>query len=155
MKKLYAIVISLLFMASIFGVAQTMAKEYSLCEDCELTSITVQVGDTLVIQGFSQHPICTPECNCICISGDCGPGVEVPTYDCGVLIWENHSDPQRSYDIFRAARPGTAIIVAACMENNNVSPFCDRQVTVTVIPKKSSSLPMDWILKKFGLGKYK
>lgn len=170
MKKLYAIIISLLFMASTFGVAQTMAKEYSLCDGCVgspldpriIESITVQVGDTLIVNG-SPNVYCPPPewnfCQCMCISGDCGPGVEIRTFDCGPVIWETHHDPegslQRQYAVFKAVRPGSVKLQFQCMNYDIHYPACpEKIVTVTVIPK-SSSLPMDWIMKKFGLGKYK
>ena len=170
MKKLYAIIISLLFMASTFGVAQTMAKEYKLCDGCvgsefdprTIESITVQVGDTLIVNG-SPNVYCPPPewnfCQCMCISGDCGSGVEVITFDCGPVIWETHHDPegssQRGYAVFKAVRPGTVTLQFLCMNYDTSTGACpEKIVTVTVTPKKKP-LPMDWILKKFGLGKYK
>lgn len=168
MKKLYAIIISLLFIASTFGIAQTMAKEYSLCDGCFgspfdptiVESITVQVGDTLIVNG-SPNVYCPPPewnfCQCQCVS-DCWPGGAIPTYDCGAVIWEEHHDPEgsleRGYAVFKAVRPGTVKLQFQCMNYDIFYPACpEKIVTVTVIPK--SSHPMDWIMKKFGLGNYK
>jgi len=55
---------------------------------------------------------------------------------------------------FRAVRPGTVYFTFKCNPISESEPCscCNRVVPVRITPK---SYPMDWILKKFGLGKYK
>ena len=55
---------------------------------------------------------------------------------------------------FRAVRPGTVYFTFKCNPISASEPCscCDRVVPVRITSK---SYPMDWIIKKFGLGKYK
>lgn len=49
MKKLFAILVSLLFVASVFGVAQAMAGGGCECPPGTISQTSVQVGDTFTV----------------------------------------------------------------------------------------------------------
>jgi len=51
---------------------------------------------------------------------------------------------------FRAVRPGTVYFTFKCNPREGPCSCCDRVVPVEITPK---SYPIDWILRKFGLGK--
>ena len=53
---------------------------------------------------------------------------------------------------FRAVSPGTVYFTFKCNPRSGPCSCCDRVVPVRITPKP---YPMDWILKKFGLGKFK
>ena len=53
---------------------------------------------------------------------------------------------------FRAVSPGTVYFTFKCNPRSEECSCCDRVVPVRITPKP---YPMDWILKKFGLGKFK
>ena len=185
MKKIFAILISLLFVASVFGVAQTMAQVPCPCDEeyYKINRDSVKVGETFTI---SLTKIALLDCPNVRIEGKSidevtgeivanggfpyriGPvdmiGVEY--YDAeGNLIYSGLVLPDCGYGFpcwsglypdadwgevewitwtFRAVTPGTLDVT------NNIPCLDVEKVTVL-----SKSLPMDWILKKFGLGRYK
>ncbi|HOC77657.1 MAG TPA: hypothetical protein PLO36_06125 [Methanofastidiosum sp.] len=138
MKKIFAILISLLFVASVFGVATTMAKEP--CKYEFIGPESVQVGDTfqvkLMISGGccwsyyggvkdSIESICTqPECE----GYDIIPGGYLFTY--------------------KALKVGTyeKLLAVGCFEDERV------YYGVTVTPRE---YPMLSFMKLLGLGKFK
>jgi hypothetical protein len=52
---------------------------------------------------------------------------------------------------FRAVHPGTVYFTFKCNPRYGPCSCCDRIVPVRILP----SLPMNWFMKKFGLGKFK
>lgn len=186
MKKIFAILISLLFVASVFGVASTMAQIPCPCNEeyYKISRDSVKVGETFTISltkialldcpnvriegksieevdneiiangGFPYRigPVdmigvdyYDAEGNLIysgLVLGDCGLGFPCwselyPDADWNKVEWITWT--------FRAVTPGTLDVT------NDAVPCLDVE-KVTVLPK---SLPIDWIMKKFGLGKYK
>lgn len=149
MKKLISILISLLFVASTFGVAQTMAEEISLCDYCYggPDNITVQVGDTLLVNYglagiIDSNPHFEPK---VIFDGEVAPGKYLQVIDYGFFIHEittdatNLSSPIQSK--IKALQPGTINLAFVCIEPP-IS-FCLRtNFTVTIMPKP---LPMDQI----------
>jgi len=178
MKKIFAILVSLLFVASFFGVASTMAaSSYCLNDYYKLSSDTVKVGETFTISlaivampnvkiegktvneitdgiianGKLPYRIGNVELVDVDYYGASGnlihDGFVLPGCGLGFPCW---SELSPSWDqvatitwTFRAVTPGTLTAENA---------LCNDTIKVTVLPK---SLPIDWILKKFGLGKYK
>lgn len=183
MKKIFAILISLLFVVSVFGVAQTMAQVPCPCdaEYYKISRNSVHVGETFTI---SLTKIALLDCPDVKIEGKSidevtqeivengglpyrigpadmisidyygaegnliyGGGLVLPVAGDGFPGWNElpgWSDVEWITWTFRAFTPGT-------LDVTNNMPCLDVE-KVTVTPK---SLPIDWIMKKFGLGKYK
>jgi len=183
MKKIFAILISLLFVASVFGVATTMAQDAPYCETeyYKVSRDSVKVGETFTISlstanwpyplvklgglsideitlkiienGGLPYRIGSVElvgidyygADGLIYSGLVLPcEMAVPGYPCwSALPDADWSDVEWVTWTFRAVTPGTLSL------SNQI---CHYTETITVTPK---SLPIDWIMKKFGLGKYK
>ena len=144
MKKIFAILISLLFVASVFGVAQTMAQVNCDCpcdqEYYKISKTSVHVGETFTL---SARIGCLPG-----LKYDAEPWKfsEMIQYDETKDLVLN-TETGWATATFKALRPGTLTITNQCAGE------CDGEsIKITVTPK---SLPMDWIMKKLGLGKYK
>jgi|GEM_PF-2118174 hypothetical protein len=150
MNKIISILISLLFITSIFGIAQTTAKEISLCDYCYggPDNITVQVGDTLVVDPgvtainewdphyeFKLFPL-----------EEIAPGKYRQVLDYGFFILEMIMDPSKpgfpTQCKIEPLRPGTIKLMLICYENPNPVPCIRKDFTVTVTPKE---YPMDQI----------
>ena len=94
MKKIFAILISLLFVASVFGVASIMG---SACTPTYVSSSTVRVGDQFTFSaGTSTTPIVTGTGTVALVSG--------PT---------KHTD-DKYYTTYRAISPGDVSIDVDC-----------------------------------------
>ncbi len=183
MKKIFSILISLLFVASIFGVAQTMAASptspYCVTEYYKLSSDSVKVGETFTISlstanwpydevkiagltipeitgkiienGGLPYKIGSVEMIGIDYYGEGGAliysGLVLPYCGYGFPCWgeldPSWPDVKTVTWTFKAVSPGALVLT-----NGD----CGLTETIRVLPK---SLPMDWILKRFGLGKYK
>ncbi len=173
MKKIFAILISLLFVASVFGVAQTMAQGYDCNNYYQISRNSAKVGDIITISIL------------LMATGD----IEIEDKSIGNITTEIDSKGGLPYQIgplelinveylradwtpvhigflnqaqlaalpdisevvwvrwtFRAFKPGTMSFTS------DSESHCDDTETITVTPK---SLPIDWIMKKFGLGKFK
>jgi len=152
MKKIFAILTSLLFVVSIFGVAQTMAQTTCPCDTMEYYKISrdsVHVGETFTISlSYDAWLGCTD----IEIEGesivDLKKITEFP-YRIGSVDIIGISGPDEDWKTltFRAVSPGTLAFT-----NYDTHKPCKDNETITILPK---SLPIDWIMKKLGLGKYK
>ena len=144
MKKIFAIVISLLFVASVFGVAQTMAG--SGCPTCTcvdyftVSQTTVQVGDTF-----------TASIDIGCLSD---PDLEnnfiwttTPGKFSETIGFNDETDVKIENctvtATFKALRPGTLIITHK---------GCGDSVTITITPKE---YPFASFMKILGFGKKK
>jgi len=151
MKKIFAILVSLLFVASVFGITQTIGSP-NCCDSTnfEVSKTTVRVGETFTL---TVNDYCL-----FCLEG---AGFEDP---CDVMIvWSTlYTGPpeypfplgspietvgvqdlgQHRYIItLKAVSPGTLVF-------KNTKCF-NEETKVKILPK---ALPMDWIMKKFGLG---
>jgi len=135
MKKLYAIIISLLFVGSIFGIAPLAA----VCIDCppsptctcgqtnyHIDKTLVTVGETFT---FSKNNLCTYNESAV-------PG----SLDQTIQFVSGYTEGGWSTVTFRAISPGTVIFT-------NVK--CGEVVTVKILPK---STPMKQFMKILGLG---
>jgi hypothetical protein len=132
MKKLYAIVISLLFVVSVYGVASFAA----VCEDCptctcgqtnyHIDKTLVKVGETFT---FSKNNLCT-------YNESATPGSLEQT----IQFVSGSTEGGWSTVTFRAISPGIVTFT-------NVK--CGEVVTVKIQPK---ALPMDKFMKFFGFG---
>jgi len=154
MKKLISVLISLLFVGSTFGVGTIMAPiDCCAPENFELNRTSVKVGETFTLRVTYGCFFCLE-----------GVGFENP---CDVqIVWSTiingppdfpypSGSPIETVDVknlgegnyiitFRAVSPGTLVF-----KNTNCSKE-ETKVTIT-----SRSLPMNWIMKKFGLGEEK
>ena len=181
MKKIMAILLSLLFIASTFCFASAYSESDSTAIDCcdpdnlDFSRTLVRVGDTFTISYSAMFP------------GPCGSPFEeeglvelihVNIYDeNGALIYSfdpRTIPPGEAIQVlpewweektYRAVRPGTAVFLIDCTlicdtilgcEGPGCAicsyEDCQCYKTVTI---KSRALPMDWIMKHFGLGKFK
>lgn len=151
MKKIFAILTSLLFVVSIFGVAQTMAQGTCNCktEYYKISRDSVHVGETFTI---SLSKEAWEHCTNIKIEGESIEDLEGITefpYRIGPVDIIGISIPYEGWNTltFRAVSPGTLAFT-----NYDTHIPCEDNETITILPK---SLPIDWIMKKLGLGKYK
>ena len=146
MKKIFAIIISLLFVASVFGVALTMAQIN--CPGCPCESETyynisrtsVHVGETFTL---SIKQECYPSQAALEFKTEPGKFSETIDYD---PTTDMKIENGWVIATFRALRPGTLTIINHCAQCDNDS------IVVTITPK---STPMDKFMKMLGLGKYK
>lgn len=138
MKKIFAIVISLLFVVSVFGVAQTMAREP--CKSEIIGPTTVQVGDTFQVKVLFIEGDC-----CMTYSMGIKGSIE---YVCSKPVCEGPEPIPGGYLFtFKALKPGTyKFISSGCPEDEKV------YYTVTVIQKE---YPMHQFMKILGFGKKK
>ncbi|KYC51994.1 MAG: hypothetical protein AMQ22_01056 [Candidatus Methanofastidiosum methylothiophilum] len=142
MKKIFAVLVTLLFVASVFGVAQTMAAPD--CSGCNCNEVyytvsqtSVQVGDTF-----------TASVKLGCLGGldfDTSPGKfsEMIQYDPSKNLVIN-TETGWATATFKALRPGTLAISNDCCPNDSI--------TITMTPK---SHPMFSFMKILGFGKKK
>jgi len=150
MNKIISILLSLFFITSIFGVAQTTAEEISLCDYCYGSgpnNITVQVGDTLVVDPgilgiIEWDPHYEPK---IFPAEEIAPGKSRQVIDYGFFIYEMIVDPSNPgfpiQEKIKVLGPGTINFAFVCIELP--SSICIRtDFTVTIVPKP---LPMDQI----------
>lgn len=146
MKKIFAILVSLLFVASVFGVAQTMAQ--TNCPGCKcdtesyykISRTSVHVGETFTL---SIKQECYPIAGALEFKTEPGKFNETIQYDPATDL---KTENGWTVATFRAIRPGTLTIINHCAQCNNDS------IVVTITPK---STPMDKFMKMLGLGKYK
>ena len=157
-----AILISLLFVLSTFGVGTIMAG-IDCCNpvNFHIDKTSVKVGQTFTV--FYSFP-----CRELTDGKDLIEGLLVSVYNADGSL--SHSfDPDIGggdepcygcmYGVtYRALKPGKVTFYTGCIENgsNNTESLedfydshceCSKTVTIT-----SRALPMDWIMKKFGLG---
>ncbi|HOG74439.1 MAG TPA: hypothetical protein PLP47_05910 [Methanofastidiosum sp.] len=190
MKKIIAILISLLFIGSTFGVASILSgvateipKEIP-CSSCDglypclcdgsphgISMTTVRVGQTFTITHNKQETywqwIKVDDANRSDIWNEVvANGLPVSLGSVELIDFRAYYTDGSSYDYkeafkkgnldhtvytFRAVRPGTVYFTFKC---NSLVPDCccsNEVVPVRILP----NLPMDWILKKFGLGRFK
>jgi len=175
MKKIFSILISFLFVLSTFGIASVMAP-LDCCDPAnfDFSRTLVHVGDTFTISFSGEFLI---GCNDFVEEEGLVELIYVKVYDGdGVLLYG--LDPRTigggaimirpEYWIertYKAVRPGTAVFLINCTITCESIPGCKGpdcaictyencqcSKTVTIA---SRALPMDWILKTFGLGKFK
>lgn len=160
MKKIFAILTSLLFVVSVFGVAQTMAQGTCNCktEYYKISRDSVHVGETFTISLSKEAWL---HCKDIKIEGESIEDLKIITefpYRIGPVDIIGISIPDEGWRTltFRAVSPGTLAFTNYAESNgdgNGVTGYlCEDNETITILPK---SLPIDWIMKKLGLGKYK
>ena len=143
MRKLYAILVTLLFVTSVFGVASMMADGGCPCDEqyYKISQTSVQVGDTFTLA----------------INNDClfdadiednfiweaSPGKfrEMIWYDPKDIISENGWTTAT----FKALRPGTLTVT---YDHGG----CKDSVTITITSKE---YPMNFFMKIIGFGKKK
>jgi len=124
MKKIFAMLISLLFVASVFGVASTMAFEFDVCAVTSVSENTVRVGDIFTFTAQTDAiPTITGTGKIEIVSG--------PTHVTGIVYTTT----------YRAISPGKVTIKAGDIS-------CLQDVTIFL-----RSLPMDKFMKIFGFGK--
>jgi len=128
MKKIFAILISLLFVASVFGVASILGEA---CRPTDVSSSTVRVGETFTFSFKSEG---TPDITDINLTGT-GAVVLVsgPT-----KIGEDH----QWVTTYRAISPGDVKLV--------VDNYCESHVQII-----SRDLPFKFFAKLFKFGKKK
>ena len=128
MNKIISILVSLLFLASTFGVASATAKEISLCDYCYggPDNITVQVGDTLLVDpGRVSFDGWDPYYEPKLIYIEHSPDRFNLAIDFGFFIYEELigiSPPSEVIiqDKIKALHPGTIKIVIYCMDSNSI-----------------------------------
>lgn len=146
MKKIFAVLVTLLFVASVFGVAQTMAQINCPGCPCEseayytISRTSVHVGETFTL---SIKQECYPSQAALEFKTEPGKFNETIDYDPTTdLKIENGM----VIATFRALRPGTLTIINHCAQCANDS------IVVTITPK---SYPMHHFMKLLGFGKKK
>jgi len=197
MKKILAILISLLFVASTFGILSVFGEathELYPCDLCEgdnpcqcdgspygISMTTVRVGQTFTITHNKQETywqwikIDDFTREEIWFNKIVSNGLPVSLGSVELIDFRAYFTDGSSHDYnsaynyikkqgfkntnlldhtvytFRAVRPGTVYFTFKC---NSLVPNCccsNEAVPVRILP----NLPMDWILKKFGLGRFK
>ncbi len=138
MKKIFAILISLLFVASVFGVASTMATEPCKYEIIGPTS--VQVGDTFQVKIMLDGGCCSS------FYGGVKDSIEVICTKPGCEGYE--SIPGGYLYTYKALKVGTyeKLHAVGCSPSETV------YYGVTVTPKEH---PMHHFMKLLGFGKKK
>jgi len=138
MKKLYAIIISLVFVGSVFGIAPLAAVCTENCDPppsptCTCGQTNYYLDKTLVTVGetftFSKNILCT-------YNESAAPG----SLDQTIQFVSGSTEAGWSTVTFRAISPGTVTFT-------NVK--CGEVVTVKILPK---STPMEKFMKILGLG---
>ncbi|KYC52869.1 MAG: hypothetical protein AMQ22_00564 [Candidatus Methanofastidiosum methylothiophilum] len=133
MKKIFALLISLLFVASVFGVAQTMAEGTCKCDGTDVVLPgQVEVGKEFI---FKYRTGCD---GVISVAG----GGNKDNYI--TQLGEEWTEGEMTFRKYRALRPGTL----------NFCPFCEEPncVTLHILP---NSHPMQQFMKILGFGKKK
>lgn len=188
MKKIFAILVSLLFIGSTFGVASALSSAVGIdCSSCDgsapclcegspygISMTTVKVGQTFTITHNKQEtywqwikvddfersdiwdeivlnglPVRLGLVELIDYRAYYTDG---SSYDYKEAYLKGSGDLDHTVYTFRAVRPGTVYFTFKCNPRSGPCSCCDRVVPVRITPKP---YPMDWILKKFGLGKFK
>ena len=167
MKKIFAVLVTLLFVASVFGVAQTMAGVSYYCDDYyRISRTSAHVGDTLTIslllEATSDVNIGDKTINNI-VTGIVANGglpyqigplelINVEYFDENWNLIQsgfipNPTDPRIKWITwtFRGAQPGT---ISFTSDEED----CGDTVTITVTPKAT---PMSSFMKILGFGKKK
>lgn len=144
MRKLYAILVTLLFVTSVFGVASITAQMSCVGCTCEnyylLSRTSVHVGETFTL---SIKQECYPVPQALEFKTEPGKFNETIQYDPTTdLKIENGW----VIATFKALRPGTLTITSHCSQCMNDS------VVVTINPK---STPMKKFMEMLGFGKKK
>ena len=189
MKKLIAVLISLLFIGSTFGVASLLSgtPTESPCSSCDghapclcegssygISMAAVKVGQTFTIthnkqESYWQWIKVDDSTRSFIWSEVVTNGLPVRLGLVELIDFRAYYDDGSSYGYneaylkgtsgldhtvytFRAVRPGTVYFTFKCNPIPGPCSCCDRVVPVRITSK---SYPMDWILKKFGLGKFK
>jgi len=153
MKKIFAILISLLFVGTTFGIASVTANGSPDCCDPDnfnISKTSVRVGETFVLKvqygcffclegaGFA-HPCDVQIVWSTIINGP--PDYPYPS-ESPIETVDVENLGEGNYIItFRAVSPGTLVF-----KNINCS---NEETKVTILPK---SLPMDKFMKIFGFG---
>jgi len=187
MKKILAILVSLLFVASTFGVASILSgpveDECSSCDGlnpclCEgssygISMTTVRVGQTFTITHNKQETywqwikVDDSTRTDIWYNEVLPNGLPVRLGLVELIDFRAYYTDGSSYGYkeafkkenldhtvytFRAVRPGTVYFTFKCNPRSEDPCCCSNEaVPVKILP----NLPMDWILKKFGLGRFK
>lgn len=144
MKKIFAILISLLFVASVFGVASTMAGE---CPNPTASPETVKVGDLITVTSF-----CPFENDPIIIADGNKPKGDAELVSRPATSFSKGLFPvERTYTwIYRATVPGTIKFDFNPSDSTteiNGYTRVSNPVTIT-----SNSLPMLNFMKILGFG---
>lgn len=139
MRKLYAILVTLLFVTSVFGVASITAGSGCPCEEqyYNISQTSVQVGDTFTL-AIKQE----------CFVPDVDPDFDAEPWKFNEMI---QFDKTKDIKIengwviatFKALRPGTLTIKSIC---------CNESTIVTITAKE---YPMFSFMKLLGFGKKK
>ncbi|NPV51326.1 MAG: hypothetical protein HPY60_09050 [Candidatus Methanofastidiosum sp.] len=134
MKKLYAIVISLLFVVSVCGIASLAATCTEGCgPTCSCSATNYHIDKTLITVGetftFSKNNLCT-------YNESATPG----SVDQTIQFVSGYTEGGWSTATFRAISPGIVTFTNA---------NCGGAVTVKILPK---STPMDKFMKILGFG---
>ncbi len=151
MKKIFAILISLLFVVSTFGIASSDDPDCCDPENFDISKTSVKVGETFTLTvnyyclfclegvGF-EDPCDVQTVWSTLIIGP--PQYPFPSGSPIEVIGVQDLGSDRYIITMKAVFPGTLVF-----KNTNCS---NEETTVKILPR---SLPMDWIMKKFGLGK--
>jgi len=146
MKKIMAVLISLLFVLSTFGVA-SVAATYNGC-NCNQTNVvvpkTVTVGQEFVF-------LYKVECGSRHFTDSGSPNIS--EY---IQVISEYGESGYMAFKYKALKPGTIYFCddqcSTCAPNIYEFKCYTNCLAVNIVKKE---YPMDWILKKFGLGKYK
>jgi len=151
MKKIIAILVSFLFVASTLSFASATVNGWHDCCDpanFDISTTSVKVGETFTVYHYSWG--CTPT---ITEGEDLVEKIHVDVYFMGELFGSYDprtervpdSSPFTWYEItYRAVKPGKVVFSVPNSSN------CNGKVEVTI---KSRALPMDKFFKLFGFGK--
>jgi len=152
MKKIIAILISFLFVASTLSFASATVNGWHDCCDpanFDISTTSVKVGETFTVYHYSWG--CTPT---ITEGEDLVEKIQIDVYWNGTFdgsydpkIQYPPSCPECWFDVtYRAVKPGKVVFSVPNSSN------CNGKVEVTI---KSRALPMDKFFKLFGFGKKK
>ena len=147
MKKIFAILISLLFFGSVVGIASVMADCY--CgEDNIILPTKVSPGQEFIIKVKNGCPYVAYTADWQSAYGVYIEAVLTPPYSEGdyVVFTEKALKPGTIYYCNGSCPTGVG-----CIPSSGPS-SCFECETLTIAPR---ALPMDWIMKKFGLGIFK
>ena len=136
MKKIFAILISLLFIASVFGVTQTMAIVDPLPPPCKCDGTDVVLPSQVEVGKEFNFKYRTGCDGIISVLG----GGDKDNYM--IQVGEEWTEGEMTVRKYRALSPGTL----------NFCPFCEEPncVTLQILPK---STPMQQFMKILGFGK--
>ena len=188
MKKIFSILISLLFIGSTFGVASALSSAVNIpCSSCDgsspclcegspygISMTTVKVGQTFTITHNKQEtywqwikvddstrfdiwynqvvPNGLPvRLGLVELIDFRAYYIDGSSYDYEEAFKKGSGGLDHTVYTFRAVRPGTVYFTFKCNPRSGPCSCCDRVVPVKIAP----SLPMNWLMRKLGLGKNK